>query len=87
MPATHENDEEMHTQMFQLVELQPATEYEAVIKARNKFGWSEQSEALVFKTKSEGLYATLIVLNSTGIILCIEWLFCNHVFGVFMRIM
>lgn len=54
MPATHGNDEEMHTQMFQLVELQPATEYEAVIKARNKFGWSEQSEALVFKTKSEG---------------------------------
>jgi hypothetical protein len=50
---TNEEDTNVHTQMFQLVELQPATEYEAVVKARNKFGWSEQSEALVFTTKNE----------------------------------
>ncbi|KAG8192926.1 hypothetical protein JTE90_025633 [Oedothorax gibbosus] len=53
IPASENKDGNMHSQMFQLMDLDPATSYEAVVTARNKFGWSKQSEALVFTTKKE----------------------------------
>lgn len=75
VPVTPVNDEEMHTQMFQLVELQPSTEYEAIVKARNKFGWSEQSEALVFTTKSEEKHSENYSSSSTSLSLSLTSLF------------
>lgn len=60
IPATEERDGEMHTQMFQLLDLFPGTTYEAVVTARNKFGWSKQSEALFFTTKVDEIRADVI---------------------------
>ena len=31
--------------------LQPATDYEAVVLVENKFGWSEESDAFRFNTR------------------------------------
>ncbi|GIX89119.1 hemicentin-1 [Caerostris darwini] len=53
IPATDSREGNEHTQMFQLLDLEPATSYEAVVTARNKFGWSKQSDAFVFMTKKE----------------------------------
>ncbi|GFU47230.1 neural cell adhesion molecule 1 [Trichonephila clavipes] len=53
IPATDKREGNMHSQVYQLVNLDPATSYEAVVTARNKFGWSKQSDALVFTTKSQ----------------------------------
>ncbi|XP_035223315.1 neural cell adhesion molecule 1-like isoform X2 [Stegodyphus dumicola] len=58
VPATEESENDTHTQMFQLVDLKPGTLYEAVVTARNKFGWSKQSEALVFSTRKDELSST-----------------------------
>ncbi|GFS96711.1 receptor-type tyrosine-protein phosphatase S [Nephila pilipes] len=53
IPATDKREGNMHSQVYQLIDLDPATSYEAVVTARNKFGWSKQSDALVFTTKSQ----------------------------------
>ncbi|GFR14713.1 receptor-type tyrosine-protein phosphatase S [Trichonephila clavata] len=53
IPATDKREGNTHSQVYQLVDLDPATSYEAVVTARNKFGWSKQSDALVFTTKSQ----------------------------------
>nr|XP_042903541.1 roundabout homolog 1 isoform X2 [Parasteatoda tepidariorum] len=53
IPASDKKEGNTHIQVYQLVNLEPATSYEAVVTARNKFGWSKQSEAFVFTTKKE----------------------------------
>ncbi|XP_055943882.1 roundabout homolog 1-like isoform X1 [Argiope bruennichi] len=58
VPASETREGTAHTQMFQLLDLEPATSYEAVVTARNKFGWSKQSDAFVFTTKREEIVTT-----------------------------
>ncbi|GFU47229.1 neural cell adhesion molecule 1 [Trichonephila clavipes] len=65
IPATDKREGNMHSQVYQLVNLDPATSYEAVVTARNKFGWSKQSDALVFTTKSQETVESPITEETT----------------------
>ncbi|GFY39753.1 receptor-type tyrosine-protein phosphatase S [Trichonephila inaurata madagascariensis] len=65
IPATDKREGNMHSQVYQLVDLDPATSYEAVVTARNKFGWSKQSDALVFTTKSQETVESPITEETT----------------------
>lgn len=37
--------------------LEPAAQYEAMVQAKNRFGWNEMSEPFIFTTKGNGQYA------------------------------
>uniref|UniRef100_A0A0K8SXE7 Lachesin n=1 Tax=Lygus hesperus TaxID=30085 RepID=A0A0K8SXE7_LYGHE len=37
--------------------LEPAVQYEAMVQAKNRFGWNEMSEPFIFATKGNGQYA------------------------------
>ena len=41
----------IHTRSFNLTGLNPLFYYEALIKSRNPFGWSEDSEIITFTTQ------------------------------------
>ncbi|KFM75995.1 Muscle M-line assembly protein unc-89, partial [Stegodyphus mimosarum] len=55
VPATYESENGIYTQMFQLADLKPGTLYEAVVRARNEFGWSKESEVFVFSTEKDDI--------------------------------
>ncbi len=45
-----------HTMSYLIQDLDVATQYEAKVYAKNRFGWSEPSETFRFQTKGAGNY-------------------------------
>jgi neurotrimin len=50
IPADMDTTGPFHTKSYRLIGLESSSVYEVVIKARNKYGWSEESNALRFST-------------------------------------
>lgn len=50
---------ELFTQQMSYVirGLEPGTQYEARVRARNRFGWNELSEKFHFSTRGSGIYS------------------------------
>ena len=58
------SSDEVTQEMSYLIRgLEPATQYEAKVQARNNFGWNKMSEILVFTTRDAGWYKSLVHLN------------------------
>ncbi|KAL1124726.1 hypothetical protein AAG570_001349, partial [Ranatra chinensis] len=50
------SDEDTQEMSYLIRGLEPATQYEAKVQARNNFGWSRMSDVLLFTTRGIGTY-------------------------------
>lgn len=50
IPSGNEAAGPLHARSFNLTGLQAATQYEALVLARNRFGWSQPSKIVRFAT-------------------------------------
>ena len=57
LPAAYPSDGQVkHSMHYFIKYLEPMSNYEAKVQARNRFGWSAVSEPFIFQTTDSGLY-------------------------------